>query len=150
MVESYKGAIMKTLDHLTKLQYQVTQEAATEPPFNNPYYDNFKQGIYIDIISREPLFISSDKFDSGCGWPAFSRPINDQLVQINVDNSHGMQRTEVRATTSDSHLGHVFSDGPISAGGRRYCINSAALEFIPANEMEQQGYGQFLNLLDSE
>lgn len=131
---------------LTDIQYKVTQENGTEPPFNNEYYDNFKEGIYVDIVSLKPLFISTDKFDSGCGWPAFSRPIDRKLIKEKIDRSYGMIRTEVRARDSDSHLGHVFCDGPEELGGLRYCINSATLKFIPKEKMKEEGYEEYLDL----
>lgn len=131
---------------LTDIQYKITQENGTEPPFNNEYYDNFKEGIYVDIVSLKPLFISTDKFDSGCGWPAFSRPIDRKLIKEKIDRSYGMIRTEVRARDSDSHLGHVFCDGPEELGGLRYCINSAALKFIPKEKMKEEGYEEYLDL----
>ncbi|MGI5891937.1 MAG: peptide-methionine (R)-S-oxide reductase MsrB [Bacillota bacterium] len=130
---------------LTPLQYQVTQNNATEPPFENEYFDNFRPGIYVDITTGEPLFVSSDKFDSGCGWPSFPRVIDDALITEKIDLSHGMVRKEVRSKSGDAHLGHVFEDGPQEKGGLRYCINSASLRFIPQEEMEQQGYGHLLN-----
>lgn len=133
---------------LTEIQYKVTQENGTEPPFLNEYYDNFEEGIYVDIISLEPLFISSDKFESGCGWPAFSKPINRKDIKEKVDKSYGMIRTEVRSTSSDSHLGHVFCDGPEELGGLRYCINSAALKFIPKEKMKDEGYEEYLSLFN--
>lgn len=135
---------------LTEIQYKVTQENATEPPFINEYNDNFKEGIYVDIVSLEPLFISTDKFNSGCGWPAFSKPIDRKLIEEKVDKSHGMVRTEVRSKNSDSHLGHVFCDGPKELGGLRYCINSAALKFIPRNQMKEKGYEKYLDLFENK
>lgn len=133
---------------LTEIQYRVTQENSTEQPFLNEYHDKFDEGIYVDIVSLEPLFISDDKFDSGCGWPAFSKPINRKLIKEKIDKSHGMVRTEVRSDSSDSHLGHVFCDGPEELGGLRYCINSAALKFIPKEKMKEEGYEEYLALFD--
>ena len=135
---------------LTPLQYEVTQNSATEPPFQNEYWQNFKEGIYVDITTGEPLFVSTDKFESGCGWPSFSKPISPDLVRELNDNSHGMQRIEVRSKTGDAHLGHVFPDGPRELGGLRYCINSASLKFIPKEEMAAKGYGYLLKLLEKE
>ena len=137
-------------NRLSEEQYKVTQENGTEPPFVNEYFDNFKEGIYVDIVSLEPLFISDDKFDSGCGWPAFSKPINRKLINEKIDRSHGMIRTEVRSSSSDSHLGHVFCDGPEELGGLRYCINSAALKFIPKEKMKEEGYEEYLSLFDNK
>lgn len=132
---------------LSDIQYAVTQNNFTEPPFNNEYYDNFREGIYVDVTTGEPLFTSGDKFDSGCGWPSFSKPISPDLIRELDDTTHNMQRVEVRSKTGDAHLGHVFNDGPSKLGGLRYCINSAALLFIPKEEMEEKGYGYFLDLL---
>jgi peptide methionine sulfoxide reductase msrA/msrB len=126
---------------LTPVQYAVTQESATEPPFRNPMWDHKEPGLYVDIVSGEPLFNSLDKFDSGCGWPSFTQPV-EPIVE-KKDSTHGMVRTEVRSTVADSHLGHVFDDGP-GPTGLRYCINSASLRFIPLAEMEAQGYGDYL------
>ncbi len=133
---------------LSDLQYKITQEDVTEPPFANEYWDNFEEGIYVDITSGEPLFISTDKFDSGCGWPAFSKPIDRNLIKEKRDNSFNMERTEVRTKNSDSHLGHVFCDGPEELGGLRYCINSGSLRFIRKEDMESEGYAEYLKLLD--
>ena len=128
---------------LTSTQFAVTQQAATEPPFRNEFWNNHKDGIYVDIVSGQPLFSSLDKFDSGCGWPSFSRPLATNEVVERPDHTHGMERTEVRSTAADSHLGHVFNDGP-GPTGLRYCINSASLRFIPVEQMEQAGYGAYL------
>lgn len=132
---------------LTNEQYEVTQNSATEPPFQNEYWDNHKKGIYVDIVSGQPLFVSTDKFDSGCGWPSFTKPIADELINYLQDNSYGMKRVEVRTKHSDSHLGHVFNDGSADRGGLRYCINSASLKFIPQENMEKKGYGEWLSLV---
>lgn len=134
------------LKGLTPLQYYVTQENGTEPPFQNEYDHHFEDGIYVDIVSGEPLFSSKDKYNSGCGWPAFTKPIEKQQITEHFDTSHGMRRVEVRSKEANSHLGHVFPDGPIEAGGMRYCINSASLQFIPVSELEEKGYGQYLQL----
>jgi peptide methionine sulfoxide reductase msrA/msrB len=142
-----KGTFKKAKD-LTDLQYEVTQHNATEPPFSNEYFDNFKEGIYVDITTGEPLFVSTDKFESGCGWPSFSKPINPEVILQRKDASHGMSRVEVRSKKGDAHLGHVFTDGPPKEGGLRYCINSASLKFIPKEEMEAKGYGSLLSLFE--
>lgn len=133
--------------NLTPLQYEVTQNAATERPYSNEYDKEFRPGIYVDIVTGEPLFLSTDKFESGCGWPAFSKPISPDLVKGYMDNSHGMRRIEVRSKSGDSHLGHVFNDGPQETGGLRYCINSASLKFIPLADMEKAGYGDLIPLV---
>lgn len=133
---------------LSPLQYKVTKENATEPPFNNEYNNEFRPGIYVDITTGDPLFISTDKFESGCGWPSFSKPIKTEVVNEFLDTTHGMIRTEVRSNQGNIHLGHVFPDGPEELGGLRYCINSASLKFIPKEEMESKGYGDYLHLLD--
>lgn len=136
-------------EKLTDLQYQVTQEAATERPFENEFWDSDEAGIYVDITTGEPLFLSTDKFDSGCGWPSFTKPISKEVAQYYQDLSHGMNRIEVRSRAGKAHLGHVFDDGPRDKGGLRYCINSAALRFIPRNKMEEAGYGLFLEALEA-
>ncbi len=132
---------------LTKIQFEVTQKSATEQPFNNEYWDNNREGIYVDIVSGEPLFSSRDKYDSGCGWPSFTMPLEQEKIIEKPDHSLGVTRTEVRSSGSDSHLGHVFTDGP-PPQGRRYCINSAALRFIPREELEKEGYGSYMALFD--
>ena len=130
---------------LTPEQYRIVKENGTEHPFQNAYWDNHKAGIYVDVVSGEPLFSSTDKFDSGTGWPSFTKPIVKEVVVEKTDQAHGMTRTEVRSQKADSHLGHVFDDGP-KPSGLRYCINSASLKFIPVEEMEKQGYGKYLGL----
>src|SRR6201995_6000690 len=133
---------------LTPEQFRVTQQGATERPGSGEYLDNKEPGIYVDIVSGEPLFASSDKFDSGCGWPSFTKPIEAANINELRDTSHGMIRTEVRSAHGDSHLGHVFEDGPEDRGGLRYCINSASLRFVPREDMEAQGYGAYLNQVE--
>ena len=130
---------------LTAEQYHVTREGGTERPFANTYWNNKQPGLYVDVVTGEPLFASSDKFDSRTGWPSFTKPISPEMVQAQTDQSHGMVRTEVRATGSGSHLGHVFDDGPAPTG-LRYCINSAALRFIPVDDLEREGYGRYRSL----
>jgi len=132
------------LKKLTPLQYGVTQNGATERPFTGKYNEHHEVGLYVDIVSGEPLFSSMDKFDSGCGWPSFSKPVEPGAVTEKTDLSHGMHRTEVRSNAAGSHLGHVFEDGPREEGGLRYCVNSAALRFIPVAELEKEGYGEYL------
>ncbi|MET3574900.1 peptide-methionine (R)-S-oxide reductase MsrB [Bhargavaea ullalensis] len=133
---------------LTPMQYSVTQENGTEPPFQNEYDAHYDDGIYVDVVSGEPLFSSTDKYDAGCGWPSFTKPIEKKEVTEHFDTSFGMRRTEVRSKTADSHLGHVFPDGPQEAGGLRYCINSAALRFVPKDRLNEEGYGEYAALFD--
>ena len=134
-------------EQLTQEQYQVTQHSATERPFHNAYNATFEEGIYVDVTTGEPLFFAGDKFESGCGWPSFSRPIAREVLRYYEDKSHGMERIEVRSRSGNAHLGHVFTDGPESAGGLRYCINSAALRFIPKEKMEAEGYAYLLQYM---
>lgn len=133
----------EVISRLSPEQYRVTQRNGTERPFQNGYWDNKEPGLYVDVVSGEPLFTSMDKFDSGCGWPSFTKPIERENVVENRDTSHGMIRTEVRSSAGDSHLGHVFPDGPRETGGLRYCINSASLRFIPVDQLEAEGYGSY-------
>src|SRR5690242_5789999 len=140
----------EAISRLTPTQFHVTQEDGTEPPFRNRYWDNHEAGIYVDVVSGEPLFSSIDKYDSGSGWPSFTRPIDRDVVVEKSDRSLWMTRTEVRSAGADSHLGHVFDDGPREAGGLRYCMNSAALRFVPADELEEQGYGAYRSLFPTD
>lgn len=133
---------------LSDMEFYVTQESGTERPFTGKYNDHKEPGLYVDIVSGEPLFVSSDKFESGCGWPSFSKPVEPAHVTELRDTSHGMIRTEVRSTHGDSHLGHVFNDGPRERGGLRYCINSASLRFIHRDDMEAEGYGAYLDQVE--
>lgn len=139
----------EVIDTLTPIQFHVTQESGTERPWTGEYNDNKRAGIYVDIVSGEPLFASGDKFESGCGWPSFTKPIEAVQVVENRDLSHGMVRIEVRSRDGDSHLGHVFNDGPRDKGGLRYCINSAALRFIALGDMEDEGYGAYIPQVDA-
>ncbi|GGM34359.1 peptide-methionine (R)-S-oxide reductase MsrB [Microbacterium saperdae] len=136
----------EAVSDLTHLQYEVTQEDGTEPPFRNAYWNNHEDGIYVDVVSGQPLFTSIDKFDSGTGWPSFTKPIDADAVTTRTDRKLFMTRTEARSTGADSHLGHVFDDGPRDAGGLRYCMNSAALRFVPADRLEEEGYGRYSTL----
>lgn len=131
---------------LTPEEFAVTQEAATEHPFTGKYDDWWEDGIFVDVVSGKPLFSSTDKYDAGCGWPSFTRPIEESEIKRHVDYSYGMVRTEVRSDDANSHLGHLFTDGPTDQGGLRYCINSAALKFVPKDQLAELGYGQYLNL----
>lgn len=133
------------LKDLTREEYEVTQNAATEPAFTGKYDDFFQDGIFVDVVSGEPLFSSKDKYNSGCGWPAFTKPIKEAALKTSTDSSFGMIRTEVRSKDAESHLGHVFPDGPQDRGGLRYCINSASLRFIPANRLKSEGYEQYVS-----
>ena len=147
------GTYAKTpdaIEQLTPEQYRVTQQCGTEPAFQNEFWDNKQAGLYVDVVSGEPLFASIHKFDSGTGWPSFTVPINPENVVEKADNTYGMVRTEVRSASGDSHLGHVFPDGPREQGGLRYCINSAALRFVPVEELEAAGYGEFTSLFSEE
>lgn len=134
------------VNELTDMQFNVTQKNGTEPPFHNEYWNEEAPGIYVDLLSGKPLFSSKDKYDAGCGWPSFTRPIDDSEIIEKRDLSHGMIRTEVRSHTADSHLGHVFPDGPREAGGLRYCINSASLRFIRKEDLDKEGYGDYKDL----
>ncbi len=138
----------EAVSKLTPMQFRVTQQSATEAPGTGEYLNNKKPGIYVDIVSGEPLFASSDKYDSGCGWPSFTKPIEPANVAELHDSSHGMVRIEVRSKHGDSHLGHVFEDGPVDRGGLRYCINSASLRFVPKEKMEAEGYGAYLDQVE--
>lgn len=141
-----KSAKEAALKNLTQEQFEVTQYAATEYPFSGQYDDFFEEGLYVDVVSGEPLFSSKDKYNSGCGWPAFTKPLTK--LTYKRDRSHNMERTEVKSPQADSHLGHVFTDGPTQLGGLRYCINSAALRFIPVAKLSEEGYGDYLSIFE--
>jgi peptide-methionine (R)-S-oxide reductase len=147
MAEYTKNA--DAIARLSPEQYRVTQQSGTEHPFSNEFWDHHEPGLYVDIVSGEPLFTSLDKFDSHCGWPSFTKPVEAENVEEISDVSHGMVRTEVRSANGDSHLGHVFDDGPRAAGGLRYCINSASLRFIPVEDLESEGYGGYSKLFEA-
>lgn len=144
----YKPSDDEIKKKLDDLQYKVTQESATERPYHNEFNKHFEEGLYVDIVSGEPLFTSKDKFESGCGWPAFSKPVDTEFVKEKLDLSHNMHRVEVRSTYGDSHLGHVFDDGPKELGGIRYCINSASLRFIPKDRLKEEGYEEYLRIFN--
>jgi len=148
IVSHHYSKTPEALSRLTDSQYRVTQEDGTEPAFRNEYWNNHEPGIYVDVVSGQPLFSSTDKYDSGTGWPSFTKPIVADAVRTETDRSLWMTRTEVRSTGADSHLGHVFDDGPADAGGQRYCMNSAALRFVPVSELEAQGYGEYRSLFE--
>src|SRR5271169_4495232 len=147
MTESYRKD-PEAVAKLAPRQYAVTQEGATEPAFDNEFWDKKEAGIYVDVVSGEPLFASTSKFDSGCGWPSFTAPLEPDNVAELKDRSFGMTRIEVRSTHGDSHLGHVFDDGPVDQGGLRYCINSAALRFVAYEDLEAEGYGEYRQLFE--
>lgn len=141
-----KPSLAELREKLSPEQFRVTQENGTEPPFKNAYWDNTKPGIYVDVVTGEPLFSTKNQYDAGCGWPSFTQPIEEDLLEFTKDSSQGMIRTEVRSAYGDSHLGHVFTDGPEQQGGLRYCINSAALRFIHKDDLKKEGYGDYSRL----
>jgi len=143
------GKSREAISHLSPEQFHVTQQNGTERPFANEFWNQDEPGIYVDVVSGEPLFSSLNKFESGCGWPSFAKPLDPENIEQRSDGSHGMSRTEVRSSHADSHLGHLFDDGPTELGGLRYCINSAALRFIPLDQLEEEGYGQYRKLFEN-
>ncbi|KMJ59639.1 methionine sulfoxide reductase [Bacillus sp. LL01] len=147
--EHWKKTNAELKKRLTPMQFEVTQNNGTEPPFKNEFWNHSEEGIYVDIVSGEPLFSSLDKYDAGCGWPSFTNPIDKETIKEEMDVTHRMVRTEVRSREADSHLGHVFEDGPLEQGGLRYCINSASLRFIPVSELEKEGFGDYRKLFHS-
>lgn len=148
-IKKYKKPPLEELKKkLNEIQYKVTQESATEKPFSSEHEKNFEEGIYVDVTTGEPLFSSKDKYDAGCGWPSFTKPIKEKMVKEKPDSTLGMNRTEVKSSFGDSHLGHVFEDGPKDKGGQRYCINGAALKFIPVKDMQEKGYGEYLYMFE--
>lgn len=148
-MKNFKKPTDKELQELLdEVQYSVTQQNATERPFSSPHNNNFKDGIYVDIVTGEALFSSRDKFNAGCGWPSFAKPISKNVVNELSDNTYGMNRVEVRSALANSHLGHVFYDGPQELGGARYCINGAALKFVPKDNLEKEGYGEYLSIFE--
>ncbi len=138
------------ISKLTPEEYHVTQKSGTERPFTGKYWDHHEDGVYVDVVSGKPLFSSLDKFDSGCGWPSFAKPLAGGEIKENHDDTHGMERTEVRSSTADSHLGHIFDDGPAALGGLRYCINSASLRFVPLADLEKEGLGEYRKLFEKK
>lgn len=148
MAQEYRKT-PEAIARLTPTQYRVTQEEGTEPAFRNQYWDHHDDGLYVDVVSGQPLFSSRDKYDSRSGWPSFTRPIEPEAVTEKVDRSLFMKRVEVHSSAADSHLGHVFDDGPREAGGLRYCMNSAAMRFVPVEELEEQGYGEYRSLFET-
>ena len=149
--EDYKQISKEDMiENLSEMEKKVTLNQGTEPAFRNEFYDNQEEGIYVDLYTGEPLFTTKEQYDAGCGWPSFTKPVNRHVISEKLDRSHGMARTEVRSGESDVHLGHVFTDGPTEEGGLRYCINSAALRFIPKKDLQETGYGEYLDLFNEK